>query len=88
MSGQLIDSSTERGIDLRGGVQASASIKPERFQLRDFDIDVGNQQAICPAGHTSTRWSQVNGTKNVAFRAFLANSVEIALSFAKMPAQH
>ena len=50
MSAKHIDTSADRGIDLRGQVQASASTKPEGFQLRDFDIDVGKQQATCPAG--------------------------------------
>jgi len=76
MSGKTIDTSAERGIDLRGRVQASASSKPEGFRLCDFDIDVDQQQAICPAGNTSVRWSHVKGTKGVAFRAFFGKQCQ------------
>ncbi len=71
MSGEHIDESAERGIDLRGRVSASSSTKPVGFRLCDFDIDVEQQLARCPAGNSSVRWSEVTGTKGVAFRAFL-----------------
>jgi len=70
MSAELIDTSQERGIILQGRVQASASSKPVGFRLCDFDIDIEHQQARCPAGKTSVRWSSVTSTKNVAYRAF------------------
>ena len=69
-AGHIERSLKEHGIDLRGQVQANSSSKPQGFQLCDFDIDIEQRQAICPAGKTSIRWSDVNGTKGVAYRAF------------------
>lgn len=70
MCAKHIDTSAERGIDLRGRVAPHSSTKSDGFRLRDFDIDIERQQARCPMGKISLRWSLVNGTKNVAYRAF------------------
>jgi transposase len=70
ISAELIAKSQQRGIDLRGEVQTAASKKVEGFRLQDFRVDMTAQQAICPMGKTSVRWSSVNGTKNVDYRAF------------------
>ena len=72
MSGKHICASRKQGIDLRGYVQSGGSNKPKGFRLTDFDIDISRQQATCPAGHTSVRWTEVTPgtTKGVAYRAF------------------
>lgn len=69
MSGEHLASSREHDIDLRGYVQANASSKAEGFRLQDFDIDIQNESATCPAGKHSVRWSPVSDTKGVAYRA-------------------
>lgn len=70
MGGKHIASSREHGIDLRGYVQANASSKAEGFRLQDFEVDIAQAVVTCPAGKQSIRWSQVKGTKGVAYRAF------------------
>lgn len=71
MSGEQIDTSREQGIDLRGFVNPGASQKEPGFRLADFEIDVEQQQATCPAGKTSVHWTVTSGTtKGVAYRAF------------------
>ena len=70
MSATNIDTSATKGIDLRGRVRDGTSSKPKIFQLSAFVIDMEACSAVCPAGKCSVRWSQVQGTKNVAFRAF------------------
>ncbi len=71
MSGEHIHTSREKGIDLRGYVPGGGSQKEEGFRLADFIVDIDKQQAICPAGKKSVRWTEVTpGTpKNVAYRA-------------------
>mgnify|MGYP000152918503 CR=1 FL=1 len=76
MSGEQIDESAERDIDLRGRVAPHSSSKPEGFRLCDFEIDVEQQEARCPAGNKSVRWSDVQGTKGVAFRAFFGKQCQ------------
>ena len=72
MSGEHIYTSREKGIDLRGYVQSEGSQKEEGFRLADFSVDIDKQQAGCPAGNTSVRWTEVTPgtTKNVAYRAY------------------
>jgi len=70
MSGKQIASSRERGIDLRGYVQANASSKAEGFCLQDFEVDIAQKIALCPFGKESVRWSQVSGSRNVAYRVY------------------
>lgn len=82
-SGEQIANSAERAIDLRGPVAPHSSSKPHGFRLCDFEIDMEQPSARCPAGNTSVRWSQVNGTKNVAFRAFFGKQCQACPFFHK-----
>jgi hypothetical protein len=56
MSGYHIADSPSKGIDLRGYVREGNLSKPEGFRLRDFDIDIDQRQAICPAGKKQVKW--------------------------------
>lgn len=81
MSAEQIVSSAQRGIDLRGEVQASPSRKAKGFRLQDFDIDLRQRSARCPAGKVSVRWSEVTTTKGVAFRAFFGKQCQLCPHF-------
>lgn len=52
--GKTLQSSEGMGIDLRGFLSDN-SRKPVGFRLEDFDVDVENRLASCPAG----RWATV-----------------------------
>ena len=56
MSGYHIADSLSKGIDLRGYVREGNLSKPEGFRLRDFDIDIEQRRAICPAGKKHLKW--------------------------------
>jgi len=57
MSGKNLVNSAELGICLMG-IPLSDTRRPEGFRQADFCIDEEKQQAICPAGQTSSVWSQ------------------------------
>lgn len=57
MSGENLAKSAEAGIALLGRVLADTA-GPEGFRQADFAIDEAARQATCPAGHTSTVWSE------------------------------
>jgi transposase len=66
MSGRHIADSLTKGIDLRGYVREGNTSKPEGFRLRDFQIDVEQRQAICPAGKKQVKWVKAKpGVKNL-----------------------
>ena len=52
-NGKTLESSAQRGIDLRGFI-GSYSRKPVGFRLQDFEIDLEQRQAVCPAGKRAT----------------------------------
>ena len=56
ISGQSIADSRTDGVELIGPSRPDPS--PTRFQLADFQIDLEQQQAICPTGCHPARWSQ------------------------------
>src|SRR5262249_28742436 len=59
-SGQTIDESKERGVELIGPVQdnRSATARAEQgFAVENFKLDFENKQAICPQGHAAARWN-------------------------------
>lgn len=70
MSGYHIADSLSKGIDLRGYVREGNLSKPEGFRLRDFEIDIEQRRAICPAGKTQVKWARTNSSKNLT--AYLA----------------
>jgi transposase len=65
MSGYHIADSLSKGIDLRGYVREGNLSKPEGFRLRDFEIDIEQRRAICPAGKTQVKWARTNSSKNL-----------------------
>lgn len=66
MSGRHIAESQDKGIDLRGYVREGNKSKPEGFRLRDFQIDIEQRQAICPAGKKQSKWAKAKpGVKNL-----------------------
>ena len=66
MSGRHIAESLAKGIDLRGYVREGNPTKPEGFRLRDFEIDIAQRRAICPAGKKQTRWARAKpGVKSL-----------------------
>jgi transposase len=57
----LVQARDKHGIDLLGPVQFSTSRQArmgDGFGLDAFAIDFDQQHAICPAGHTSSRWRE------------------------------
>lgn len=66
MSGRHIAESLAQGIDLRGYVREGNTSKPEGFRLRDFQIDIEQRQAICPAEKKQVKWARAKpGVKNL-----------------------
>jgi transposase len=59
ISGQSIADSRADGVELIGPARPDPS--PSGFQLADFQIDLEQQQATCPAGCHPVRWSQTQG---------------------------
>jgi transposase len=61
VNGASIKDSQARHVALLGPVPAdnfNASQRPVGFGTEDFVVDMQHQQAICPAGQTSVRWSE------------------------------
>ena len=83
-----IESSREQyQIDLRGYVSTSNSRKPEGFRLQDFEIDVQQQQAECPAGRQAVRWvrqpPERQKHKRIAYRVWFGTGCRLCVFFAK-----
>lgn len=83
MSADKILTSAEKGIDLRGEVQDSASCKDDGVQLKDFQVDIAGRKAICPMGKESVRWSEPTGTKGVKYRASFGKQCQLCPLFGK-----
>ena len=83
MSADNLVTSRERGIDLRGYIKADTSGKPPGFQLQNFDIDIEQQQATCPAGRTQARWhvSKPNPQNLVAHHVFFGAQCQECVFF-------
>ena len=59
VSGQTIDESKERTVELIGPVQDNTSAtarEKEGFSVENFKLDFDLQQAICPQGHSAQSW--------------------------------
>jgi transposase len=56
ISGPAIAESRADGVDLHGPARPDPS--PKGFQLADFQIDLTQQQATCPAGKHPVKWTQ------------------------------
>jgi len=66
MSGRHIAESLAKGIDLRGYVREGNTNRLQGFRLQDFQIDVEQRQAICPAGKKQVKWVRAKpGVKNL-----------------------
>jgi transposase len=66
MSGRHIAESQKKGVDLRGYIREGNTSKPEGFRLRDFQIDIEQREAICPAGKKQAKWAKAKpGVKNL-----------------------
>lgn len=64
MSGEQIAESQQRDIDLRGRIGPDTQGKPAGFRLADFDVDIENEEATCPAGRQQQRWVPMTGNTN------------------------
>src|SRR5258707_11379991 len=60
MGGANLEASLGQSIDLRGFMRDGNVTKPEGFRLPDFNIDIANRQATCPAGQVAIRWSAIS----------------------------
>ncbi len=61
-----IADSLTKGIDLRGYVLQANISKMGSFHLRDFEVDIEQRQAICPAGNKQVKWARARpGIKNL-----------------------
>jgi hypothetical protein len=66
MSGENLKESLAYGVNLRGFIRQGNVSKPVGFRLADFEIDLQNRRAICPAGQSSVKWARAKtGVKNL-----------------------
>lgn len=74
-------------IDLRGYVSSGNSSKPEGFRLMDFEVNVQQHRAICPAGREAVRWKPASSThrqrKRIAYRVWFGTGCRDCLFFTK-----
>jgi transposase len=56
----------EEGRELIGPARASGNATGNGFKPEQFDVDVANRKAICPAGHISRQCSLIHDTYNHA----------------------
>lgn len=63
----LLDSKKDFGVDLVGPAPGGGRRQERGFRLSDFIIDWEQQEAICPAGRTSSNWTPAvdKGKNNV-----------------------
>jgi hypothetical protein len=82
MSGRHIVDSLNKGIDLRGRVRKGNTSKPEGFRLGDFEIDIEQRRAVCPAGKTQVKWAKTNSSKNLtAYIAWFGSQCQSCAHF-------
>ena len=62
MSGGNIAAIRKAGIDLRGYVREGNTRQPMGFRLGDFDIDIDQRRAICPAGKKQVKGASVSAS--------------------------
>ena len=58
MSGDNLARSLKQGVDLRGIVREGNVTKSPQFRLSQFDIDIEQRTAHCPAGKQSVKWAK------------------------------
>ncbi len=75
MSGDNLARSLEHGIDLRGFIREGNVTKRPEFRLSQFDIDLNQRRAICPAGKRSVKWA--------TSKAEVANLIAYHVSFGR-----
>jgi transposase len=66
----VVNSQQQHGIRLVGPVLSDNSWQAKAgkgFDLAHFQIDWHNQQATCPQGHTSSRWSRAGERMEIVF---------------------
>jgi len=76
-SGVLVDSRNEYGVEVVGPVPPDnhwQALAGEGFDAASFSLDWATQQATCPRGHASTKWSEThdqrgNAIVNIRFPA-------------------
>jgi hypothetical protein len=56
VSGTSLADSEAQGINLVGPIGPETG--PKAFKLSDFEVDLAEKKATCPAGQTAERWSQ------------------------------
>lgn len=68
----------EEGVKLIGPARPSGNPKGCSFIVEDFDVDVGNRKAVCPAGHENTQCSRLENQKTgeVAYRFEWSNKCD------------
>lgn len=72
-SGQTLQESQARGINLRGYVDRGGTHKPKGFRLTDFEIDLAQQRVICPARREAMRFKILDTPHDLAhLRAYRA----------------
>jgi DDE family transposase len=78
MSAANLAKSLTSGVDLRGRLLQDTSGKAEGFRLRDFQVDIANRRAICPAGRVAPRFvpAKPNPRNLVAFHVFFGKACQ------------
>jgi transposase len=78
MSAANLAKSLTRGVNLRGRLLQDTSGKTEGFRLRDFQVDIANRTAICPAGRVAPRFvpAKPNPRNLVAFHVFFGKQCQ------------
>ncbi len=83
MSAANLAKSLTKGVDLRGRLLQDTSGKREGFRLRDFQVDIANRTAICPAGRIAPRFvpAKPNPRNLVAFHVFFGKQCQLCPFF-------
>jgi hypothetical protein len=83
MSAANLAKSLTKGVDLRGRLLQDTSGKREGFRLRDFQVDIANRTAICPAGRIAPRFgpAKPNPRNLVAFHIFFGKQCQLCPFF-------
>lgn len=64
VSGAKLVEAAAQGRELIGPVQAAPRRHPDQFTMEDFQVEVEQRQATCPAGRPNHQCSRLDGEKN------------------------
>ena len=63
VSAEKLAKAKAEGVELMGPAQAALKRRPESYSAEDFDVQVEQRKATCPAGVENTQCSRLDGEK-------------------------